>query len=271
MKRLSLTYLAVFALVLSAGAQDFVSFEGGPLHVVHGTTSAETEGVWREADHSGQVLYAMERAVVFASPDSSQPYVEVDPREPVELIRSSTSWAEIRTDGGAIGYVSRGALSDLWIRITKRSKTVWVHRGPDVVRKIPADMAYNFFLDKERRGSNVEPDHWRTPEGLYYVVSKNDQSRFYKALVLSYPSADDAKLGKSAGLISEDEYFAILEADQRRALPPMTTALGGWIEIHGEGSGARTTWTRGCVAITNEAIDDLWASVPVGTPVLIEP
>lgn len=217
------------------------------------------------------VYYATQRAVVFSHPDSSLPYVEIHPREPVHMLRYSPSWAEIRTSAGARGFVRRSTLSNLWIRISKRSKTVWLHRGADVEKTIPADMAYNFYMDKERRGSSVEADHWRTPEGLYYVVAKNDQSRFYRALVLNYPSADDARKGLSSGLITEHEYYAILEADQRRKTPPMNTALGGWIEIHGDGTGSRTTWTRGCVAITNTAMDDLWHRVPVGTPVLIEP
>lgn len=228
-------------------------------------------GNWAQTPSDNAVFYATERTVVFTRPDSAQPYLEILPREPVEMLRSSPEWAEVRTPQGARGYVSREALSNLWIRISKGSKTVWLHRGAEVAMTIPADMAYNFFLDKQRRGSNVEADHWRTPEGLYYVVARNDQSRFYKALVLNYPSAEDARKGLSEGLISEHQYYAILEADQRKVTPPMDTPLGGWIEIHGEGSGWRTTWTRGCVAITNDSIDELWDLVPVGTPVLIEP
>jgi hypothetical protein len=50
----------------------------------------------------------------------------------------------------------------------------------------------------------------------------------------------------------------------------MGTDLGGWIEIHGDGTGAATAWTQGCVAVRNGAMDVLWDQVRVGTPVLIE-
>ncbi|NNE48519.1 MAG: L,D-transpeptidase [Rhodothermales bacterium] len=236
-------------------------------------TSAAIGGAapdWMTSPEENAVYYALERTTVFATPDSSQPYVELDAGEPVDMLRFTHSWAEVKSSDGARGFVNRDALTNLWIRISKRSKTVWIHRGADVEATIPADMAYNFFLDKERRGSRVEPDHWRTPEGLYFVVSKNAQSRFYKAFVLNYPSANDARDGLSRGLISEHQYASILQAEERRTTPPMDTALGGWIEIHGEGTGARTTWTRGCVAIKNDAIDALWDTVRIGTPVLIE-
>jgi L,D-peptidoglycan transpeptidase YkuD (ErfK/YbiS/YcfS/YnhG family) len=50
----------------------------------------------------------------------------------------------------------------------------------------------------------------------------------------------------------------------------MNTPLGGWIEIHGEGTGASTNWTQGCVAVENRVMNELWTQVSVGTPVLIE-
>ncbi len=217
-----------------------------------------------------EYYYALATSIAFATPDSSNPYVQIAAREPVRLVGIAGEWVEVRTGDGARGFVRRGVISNLWIRVSKKSKTVWVYHGPELAATIAADMAYNFFLDKERRGSRLQPDHWRTPEGLYYVVAKNPASRFYKALVLNYPSLKDGKAGLQEGLISEGDYLAIAEADQKHLPPPMDTALGGWIEIHGQGSGSRTTWTRGCVAIPNEALDELWEIVHVGTPVLIE-
>ena len=51
----------------------------------------------------------------------------------------------------------------------------------------------------------------------------------------------------------------------------MNTRLGGLIEIHGSGSGRQRAWTRGCVALRNVHMDELWEIVGVGTPVVIEP
>ncbi len=216
------------------------------------------------------VYYAVNHATAFTTPDSTQAYIDLDARESVEVVSRSGAWVQVKTSDGARGFVREEALSNVWIRVSKKSKTVHVYRGPDVVAAVPADMAYNFFLDKEQRGSNTQPDHWRTPEGLYFVVGKNAASRFYKAFVLNYPSLKDGQAGLEDGLITPSQYDAIAAADRRFAMPPMDTALGGWIEIHGMGTGSRTTWTRGCVAIPNESIDALWNLVNIGTPVLIE-
>jgi len=51
----------------------------------------------------------------------------------------------------------------------------------------------------------------------------------------------------------------------------MNTELGGYIEIHGDGTGERNNWTQGCIAIANGELDRLWDLVTVGTPVLIDP
>ena len=121
-----------------------------------------------------------------------------------------------------------------------------------------------------QRGSSINPDHWRTPEGTFFVVKKNPYSRFYKALVVNYPTAEDARRGYKQGLISKGQHDAIVRAENNFNMPPMTTPLGGMIEIHGDGTGAGSNWTQGCVAVHNTHIDKLWAWVDVGTPIIIE-
>jgi lipoprotein-anchoring transpeptidase ErfK/SrfK len=218
------------------------------------------------------LYYSVQRqATVFLQPDSTQPYLRLGLREPVFLLEEQGAWAYIRTQDGALGYVTAAAISNTWLRVSKSKRTVYFYRGHELVEALPADLSYNTFSDKQRRGSVREPDHWRTPEGVFYVVSKNPRSKFYKALVLNYPSAEDARSGLAEGVISKAEHDAIVRAEEALAMPPMHTALGGWIEIHGEGTGARSNWTQGCVALKNEDLDRLWGWVDVGTPVLVEP
>ena len=102
------------------------------------------------------------------------------------------------------------------------------------------------------------------------VVHKNPESAFYKALVLNYPKVEDARRGLDTGLISRSQYQAIKRAQDELRMPLMNTDLGGWIEIHGDGTGDGTAWTQGCVAVQNSVMDVLWERVRVGTPVLIE-
>ncbi|MEM1128082.1 MAG: L,D-transpeptidase family protein [Bacteroidota bacterium] len=216
--------------------------------------------------------YTTERTVtVYLAPDSTRPYFELRLREPVQVIEDAGRWVRVRTEERAEGYVPRFALSNVWIRVSKREATVYLYQGSVLVQSFPADFGQNQFADKERRGSLYDPDHWRTPDGVFFVARKNPRSQFYKALVINYPNAEDAERGLEQGYISQAEYNAIMRAEATISMPPMNTALGGWIEIHGDGTGARSNWTRGCVAVHNNHMDVLWRYATVGTPVVIEP
>ena len=218
------------------------------------------------------MYYSLEKGTtVYREMNDAIPYLALDFQEPVTVISFHGPWTRIRTNDGARGYVRSAALSDVWIRVDKSEKTVYVYRGETLESAIPADLAYNFFTDKRERGSPLRPDHWRTPEGRFYVVARNPRSQFHRAFVLSYPTPEDAEYGIEAGIISRSEYDQINEASASHRPPPMNTALGGFIEIHGYGTGARTSWTQGCIAIPNAEMDRLWDLVQVGTPVVIEP
>lgn len=210
-------------------------------------------------------------ATLFREADSSRAYVKLGFREPVRVLEKEGAWREVRTKGGARGYVQAQALSNVWIRVAKQEQTVFVYRGAELLRTVPADLGNNIFSDKARRGGYTTPDHWRTPEGRFFIVEKKEDSQYHRALLLNYPRAEDARRGLREGIISREEFKAILRADEEQRRPPMHTALGGLIEIHGDGTGGGTNWTHGCVALLNDHIDQLWHLVREGTPVLIEP
>jgi len=202
--------------------------------------------------------------------DSTAPVARLPVRTPLHRLDCTGAWCHVRTPDGRTGFVSTAALSSIWIHISKAERRLSVYRGPQLVATHEIDVGYNTFADKKRKGSPAKRDHWRTPEGALYVVRKTPQSEFYKALVLNYPTTADAKRGLRQGLISKAQYEAIVRAQQKRRMPPMGTELGGWIEIHGDGTGRAANWTQGCVAVRNAVMDSLWADVEVGTPVFIE-
>jgi hypothetical protein len=86
---------------------------------------------------------------------------------------------------------------------------------------------------------------------------------------LNYPNAGDGRRGFDAGRISAEELTAIETAERERRMPPWNTALGGEIFIHGRGD--RSEGTAGCIAVSDSAIEEIYALVYVGTPVRIEP
>lgn len=223
------------------------------------------------SDDALPLYYAVERgATIYSAPDTGRPYIALKFREPVYRLDERGGWLLVKTQDGAQGYVRSSAVSNVWIRVSKANRTVYVYRGTDLIEKFPADFGYNVFADKEKRGSSTEPDHWRTPEGVFYVVNKNPRSQYYRALVLNYPTAEDAERGLREKLISEKQYHAIVKAEEDFQPPPMNTGLGGWIEIHGKGTGVGANWTQGCVAVRDVHIDRIWRWAKVGTPVLIE-
>lgn len=117
----------------------------------------------------------------------------------------------------------------------------------------------DFLGDKEKEGDN------KTPEGTYYIVQKNPDSKFHKALLLNYPAIEDAKRGESEGVINQYESNAIKHAEENCQLPPQTTALGSYIEIHG-GRDQRESqdWTWGCIALKNAEMDEIYAFAEQG-------
>jgi murein L,D-transpeptidase YafK len=147
--------------------------------------------------------------------------------------------------------------------VSKSARRVELYAGGRVVRVYRAGLGQRPEGDKERQGD------LRTPLGEFYVCVKNARSSFYLSLGLSYPNREHAARGLRDKLITRAEHDRIVRALERRQRPPWDTALGGEIFIHGGGSAS--DWTFGCVALDDPDVKELFDSVPLGTPVVINP
>ena len=154
-------------------------------------------------------------------------------------------------------------LIDPEIHINKADRTLDLLSDGVVVKTYRVALGSNDVGDKEIEGDG------RTPEGEFYVCTRSSDSRYHRALGLSYPSYDDAERGLESGVITKREYSAITHALDRMARPPWNTALGGEIMIHG--GGTARDWTFGCVALDDTDAEELYNAVPLGTPVIIGP
>ncbi len=158
-------------------------------------------------------------------------------------------------------------MHDIEILIRKAERTLTLRtRGGERIYAVA--LGKNSEADKE-----IEGDH-ATPEGEFYVCAKNPRSKFFLSLCLSYPNAEDAERGLAAGLIGADDHARIIEAIRLGRMPPQHTRLGGEIYIHGhaaveDGAPHGRDWTRGCIAVDNAAMQDIYDSARVGTPVRI--
>ena len=148
------------------------------------------------------------------------------------------------------------------IIVKKGERKLLLYSGGKLVRTYHVGLGLSPVGDKVRQGDR------RTPEGDFYVFTKNDKSAFYLSLGVSYPNASYAERGLRDGLINRAQYDSIMRALNAKTGPPQNTKLGGDIYIHGNGAGS--DWTWGCVALENDDVRELFNAVPVGTPVRIE-
>ena len=136
------------------------------------------------------------------------------------------------------------------IVVYKRERTLTLFNRGVPVRSYFVALGSKPVGDKQRAGDQ------RTPEGLFHINAHNPASKFHLALRISYP--DDAHRARAQAL----------------GVDP-----GGDIMIHGlpkEYSAAgkdhrQNDWTNGCVALSNQEIEEIWHAVPDGTPVQIKP
>jgi murein L,D-transpeptidase YafK len=115
---------------------------------------------------------------------------------------------------------------------------------------------YRVALGRNPVGAKQEEGDNKTPEGIYKIDGRNAQSSFHLALHVSYPSEEDTaratERGASAG-------FDIMIHGIQNGL--------GWIGVFHR----MHDWTAGCIALTDEEIDELWRVTPDGTTVEIRP
>ena len=90
----------------------------------------------------------------------------------------------------------------------------------------------------------------KTPEGIYYINDKNPNSGWHKNLGISYPNQEDIKRARELGKTG-----------------------GGNIKIHGLQNKRNyigkfhrwNDWTLGCIAVTNQEMDEFYRFVKIGT------
>jgi murein L,D-transpeptidase YafK len=146
--------------------------------------------------------------------------------------------------------------------IVKSTRRLSLYSALKLLRTYRVGLGLSPIEDKIKEGDR------KTPEGTFYVFTKNDKSAYYLSLGLSYPNAEDAERGRRDSLINREQYDQILSAIRNKTAPPQNTPLGGEIYIHGNGS--QSDWTWGCVALDDKDMRELFDAVPVGTKVIIE-
>ncbi|NTV50262.1 MAG: L,D-transpeptidase family protein [Geobacteraceae bacterium] len=136
------------------------------------------------------------------------------------------------------------------ILIEKNERRLTLLSKGEVIRTYKIALGGNPDGPKERQGDN------KTPEGTYVIDSRNRGSLYHLSLHVSYPNEKDKKRAKQLGV-----------------------SPGGDIMIHGIKNGfswagdlhTEVDWTKGCIAVTDEEIEEIDRLVPNGTNVEIRP
>lgn len=154
-------------------------------------------------------------------------------------------------------------IAEAHIVIQKRDRRLTVFKNGNAVKTCKMVLGFTPVGDKEAEGDG------KTPEGEFYVFTKNDKSKYFLSLGLSYPGLGDARRGLEAGMITQAEHDEILRAINSGEMPLQTTALGGEIYIHG--GGVDGDWTCGCVALNDDEMEEIFDASSVGMRVTIRP
>lgn len=136
------------------------------------------------------------------------------------------------------------------VAVYKSRNIMQLLAGNKVVR------SYRVALGRNPLGPKQKAGDCRTPEGTYIIDRHKKESGYYKSLHFSYPNSRDLDAAKNSGY-----------------------APGGNLMIHGLPKGYedlaeihyRKNWTKGCIAVNNDQMDEIWRLVPDGTPIIIKP
>jgi murein L,D-transpeptidase YafK len=134
--------------------------------------------------------------------------------------------------------------------VIKSERIMEAYSGDELIKTYKIALGRHPVGDKQAQGDK------RTPEGEYIINDRNANSGYHKNLGVSYPDKADRAAAKALGVDP-----------------------GGEIKIHGlkNGIGAigkfhrLLDWTAGCIAVTDQEVDELYDAVENGTPIIIKP
>lgn len=166
-------------------------------------------------------------------------------------------------------WAGPAAAEDTWILIDTGERKLSVMQGEKPLREFE-----NVSIGRNgATGQKIRQD-MKTPLGAFRVSRIKDDSIYHRFIGLDYPDLEHARRALDAGLIDAADYAAILKAHEQGREPPADTPLGGFIGIHGIGDGDQRVhdvfnWTEGCVALTNDEVDELAGWIRLNMIVLI--
>lgn len=134
------------------------------------------------------------------------------------------------------------------VLVLKAARTLRLLKQGKVLRE------YTVALGFAPKGPKQVEGDGKTPEGRYRIDSRNPHSKYHLSLHVSYPTPAQVRAARLAGRSAGGMIMI-------HGLPDAYAHLGALHRLH--------DWTEGCIAVTNEEIEEIWRLVPDGTPIEI--
>lgn len=130
------------------------------------------------------------------------------------------------------------------LQLYKGSRDLYLLHNGKVLKHYKVDLGFAPVGHKQVEGDG------RTPEGYYIIDRRNPNSSFHLSIGLDYPRPQDVAAARALGL-----------------------SPGGDIFIHGEPKkfSRASDWTAGCIAVTNDEMEEIYSMVRDGTPIWVNP
>ncbi len=116
--------------------------------------------------------------------------------------------------------------------------------------------SYRIALGLSPTGAKEHQWDFRTPEGSYVIDFRREHSHYYKALHISYPSRDDLKRSSAQHMHPGGDIFIHGEPNQ-------PTKPASYYKTR--------DWTNGCIALSDEDLQEVWDLTEGQTTVVIVP
>ena len=136
------------------------------------------------------------------------------------------------------------------ILIVKHERKLYLLRENSPLR------SYRIALGLSPTGAKEREWDFRTPEGSYIIDFRQEHSHYFKALHISYPSPADLK--RSSALHSPAGRDIFIHGEPNQPTKPVSYYK-------------TRDWTNGCIALSDEDLQDVWNLTAGQTRVEIVP
>ncbi|QHT67135.1 L,D-transpeptidase family protein [Rhodocytophaga rosea] len=134
--------------------------------------------------------------------------------------------------------------------VYKSKRELHLLKDGEIIRTYKIALGDNPVGHKQQEGDE------KTPEGTYILDWRNSKSAYHKSIHVSYPNEKDREHAKQLGISPGGDIMI-------HGMNKQTAWLGRWQNLR--------DWTNGCMAVSNDEMDEIWAMVKNGTQIEINP